>query len=144
MTHEAERAAILATARTWIGTPFHGGASIKGVGVDCAQFVRAVAIESGAREIDETGAYSDQWFMHRSGEQLINFAKRYTVEIAEADALPGDLVVYKIGRAFAHMAILTGSATIIHAHKQVGCVCEALIESSDLAGRERRYFSLWG
>lgn len=141
---EVERAAYVAAARSWIGTPFHDNASVKGVGVDCAQLVRAAALETGLREIEPTGEYSPQFMLHRDAEILVTFIKRYAVEIEADRAREGDLVVYKIGRVFAHVAILTGPGTIIHAHKQTGMVCEAKIDGYDLAGRERRYFSPWG
>ena len=35
--------AIIAEARSWLGTPWHHQASLKGVGCDCIGFVRGVA-----------------------------------------------------------------------------------------------------
>ena len=141
---DSERSAYVAAARSWLRTPFHDNQAVKGVGVDCAQLVRAAALETGLRAIHPTGNYSAQWFLHREDDRLVEFIKRYAVEIDESRAREGDLVVYKIGRAFAHVAILTGPGTIIHAHKQTGMVCEARVDSYDLAGGERRYFSPWG
>ncbi len=37
------RAALLTEARTWIGTPWHHQAAVKGAGCDCIGFVRGVA-----------------------------------------------------------------------------------------------------
>jgi len=139
-----ERAALVAAARTWLRTPFRDGAALKGVGVDCAQMVRSVAIEAGIAEVEPTGGYSAQWMLHKDDDRLIDFIRRYAVEIPQEKADVGDLVVYRVGRAFAHVAILTGPGTIIHAHKMVHGVAEGLIDGLDLKGRERRYFSPWG
>lgn len=38
----AQRQAVVAEAKTWIGTGFHHEARIKGAGVDCAQLLIAV------------------------------------------------------------------------------------------------------
>src|SRR5215475_8049951 len=42
-----ERAAVIAEAKTWLGTPFAHRSMVKGAGVDCAQLVRLVFIECG-------------------------------------------------------------------------------------------------
>jgi NlpC/P60 family putative phage cell wall peptidase len=34
--------ALIAEARGWIGTPFHDGAGLKGVGADCVGFLAAI------------------------------------------------------------------------------------------------------
>lgn len=144
MTEEGEREAVVAAARGWIGTPFHDGAALKGVGVDCAQLVRAVALETGLRTaIEPTGVYSHQWMLHRDDDRLVEFIKRYAGEVAEGDAREGDLVVYRVGRAFAHVAILSGGGKIVHAHKTSGCVIETGIGDYDLGERDKRWFSPW-
>ena len=38
----ARRARIVATARSWLGTPYHHQASLRGVGCDCLGLVRGV------------------------------------------------------------------------------------------------------
>ncbi len=43
----AERGALVAAARGWLGTPFHHQASVKGVGCDCVGLIRGVAAELG-------------------------------------------------------------------------------------------------
>jgi NlpC/P60 family putative phage cell wall peptidase len=143
VTEEAERALVVACARSWAGTPFRDGAAIKGVGVDCAQLVRAVAIEAGIAEVEPTGGYSSQWMLHKDDDRLVAFIRRYAREIAPEAAKVGDLVVYRVGRAFSHVAILTGGGRIVHAHKMTRAVMECGIDDMDLKGRERRFFSPW-
>jgi hypothetical protein len=38
------RDAVIAEARSWLGTPWHHQASLKGVGCDCIGFIRGVAL----------------------------------------------------------------------------------------------------
>lgn len=49
--HHERRLAIIAEARSWLGTRFHHQAAIKGVGVDCAGLVRGVGKETGLLDI---------------------------------------------------------------------------------------------
>lgn len=143
---EAEtRTAIVAEAESWIRTPFHDDARLKGIGVDCAQFVAACYIASGATPEFETPRYVAQWFMHRSEERLRDFVLQFGKQIDEKQAKAGDLVLYKIGRAFAHAAIITDwPMEIIHAHKLSGMVVRAMPFEMDLRGKETQFFSIWG
>jgi len=138
-----QRNAVIAAAHAWIGTPFHDGACTKGIGVDCAQLVRIVAIEAGIADVAPTGPYGAQWMLHRDDERLIDFVRRYAREIEASMAKPGDVIAYRIARAYAHLAILVAPDRIIHAHKHMGFVIESAIDGLDLSGRERRYFSPW-
>jgi cell wall-associated NlpC family hydrolase len=143
---EAEtRAAIIAEALSWIGTEFHDGACIKGQGVDCAQFVAAVYIATGATPPFETPEYVSQWFLHHAQERLMDFVLKLGKEIDEKAAKPGDLVLYKIGRAYAHAAIIVvWPNEIIHAHLLSRMVVRAKPFELDLRGKPVKFFSLFG
>ena len=144
MTVDA-RAAVIAAARGWIGTPFHDLARVKGVGVDCAQLIAGVFEEAGVVGHVDTGHYSPQHFLHSDGEQLATFVSRYAREITEAEVNPGDVVLYRVGRAYAHCAIVVDwPGAIIHAHKLSGKVVEMRAFDADMQGRKVRFFSPWG
>jgi len=49
MTERSERAAVIAAARTFIGTCYRSNAAIKGVGVDCATLLAKAFTEAGVR-----------------------------------------------------------------------------------------------
>jgi len=49
----AWRALVVTEARTWLNTPFHHQARLKGVGVDCAMLVRAVGEACGVLTITD-------------------------------------------------------------------------------------------
>lgn len=144
------RDAIVKEALSWVGTPFHGGARIKKLagekgGVDCAQFVAGVYLAVGATPQFETPNYVDQWFMHQTEERLRDFVLQFGKQIAEEHAKAGDLVLYKIGRAFAHAAIIVDWPNeIVHAHLLSRMVVRAMPFSFDLKGKETQFFSLWG
>ena len=152
MDEAATRVAIVAEALSWIGCPFHDDQRLKpdkekGIdgAVDCAQFVAAVFLNTGATPHFETPRYVSQWFMHRDEERLMDFVKQFGHEIQEADAKAGDLVLYKIGRAYAHAAIIIDWPNeIIHAHLLARMVVRANPFELDLRGKPVKFFSLFG
>lgn len=140
----AARAAVVAAARGWIGTPFHHAAQVKGVGVDCVHLIAAVYEEAGVTAHVEIEPYSVQVMLHKADETVIAYLLRYGREIAEAEAQPGDVVLYRVGRSYAHAAIIVDWPTrIVHAHALSGKVVEMDGRVADLDGRKTRFFSPW-
>lgn len=131
----AERAKVVAEAKTWLRTPYHHGAKLKGVGVDCAFFVKEVFETAGLEAPIPVAPYSAQWFLHKDEELYLAAVKDRADEIAEKDALPADIVLYRFGRCFAHGAIIIdpGFPSIIHAYKQAGMVTLGEGDQGDLA-----------
>lgn len=141
--NDDDRARIISVARSWEGTPFHDDAKLKSIGVDCAQFVASVYVEAGIVQPFEVPRYQSQWFLHRSDELLMEFVLRFAREIQENEIGMGDLVLYKIGRAYAHAAIIIDWPNeIIHAHKLSGMVISARPFDNDLRNIPVKFFSL--
>lgn len=130
-----ERERVLAVARTFLGTPYHDCARLKGVGVDCATMIAMVFEEAGLEPPLDIPSYSPQWYLHRSDELYMERVLDRAKEIAQKDAHPGDLVLYQFGRCFAHGAIVDepGWPAIIHAYKQAGSVVRWRGDQGDLA-----------
>lgn len=106
LTHD-QRVLIVKEARTWIGTPYRGWSCLKGSGADCGQFIYGVYRHIGLLpSISLPRDYSLQVAQHRASTEYVDTVASYFREIAESDALPGDLVVYKLGLAYAHAAII--------------------------------------
>ena len=144
MTEQEQRAAVVTEALTWLGTPYHNHARIKGVGVDCANLPAAVYHAAGLIP-DLKPEYAAQWYMHRDEELYLDWVKPYAREIQAAEAGPGDFVIWKFGRTFSHGAIILAPPQIIHASLAGGCAHLADMErDDDLAVRPRRFFTLWG
>ena len=145
MTEDEQRARILDVAREWISTPFHDNASVKGVGVDCAHLLAAVAIESGVVEPFPIEHYSPQFMLHRDEPLFESYVRRFAHEITECDAKPGDVVLYKIGRSYAHGAfVVEWPERVIHAFLTFRKVAETHGFEADLRGRPVKFFSLFG
>lgn len=141
MSLAAERRAVIAEARTWLGTPWHHRARVKGAGVDCIQFLAAVFHACGLCPAIDTGDYPRDWMLHRDEERLLEGLCRYAREI-DAPGL-GDIVVYRFGRCYSHAGIVAGEHEIVHAYLEERAVVLGDPDGGRLAGRERKFFSVW-
>jgi NlpC/P60 family putative phage cell wall peptidase len=118
------RAAIVAKARSWIGTPYRHQASVKGAGCDCLGLIRGVYRVFCGPEKEPITPYSPNWAEETGPETLRDAARRHLVEIDAApfrDGEPlrdGDVILIRVrdrGPA-KHAAIASGPDTIIHAY----------------------------
>ena len=143
MTIEADRQRVVDIARTWLKTPFHDGAQIKGIGVDCANLLAAVYEEAGLVDPVNIAPYSPQFMLHRNEPLFEQYVLKFGHEVATPQV--ADIVLYRVGRSFAHGAIVSTPwpGAIIHAYKTFGFVAETGADESDLRGVQRKFFSLW-
>ena len=143
------RIAIVLEAREWIGTPYHDHASVKGLngGVDCAQLIACVFANVGLIEPLAIPYYSPQQFLHSDAEDYMRTVESFARQIDETEAEPGDVVLYRLGRAFGHGAIIIdpGWPNIIHAWAPARMVVRGhgLEENLGTQWRERRFFSVF-
>ena len=145
MSNCSARAAVVAEAVAWLGTPYHHRARLKGIGVDCAQLPIGVYANVGLIEAFDTGEYPPDWHLHRAGERYLAVICRLAREIDPEDVQPGDVVLFKFGRAFSHGAIVTDWPRIVHANRKDGAVVLGdALRDPDLIGRPMKAFSYWG
>lgn len=109
-----QRMRVVAVASTWLGTPYHTGGHIKGVGVDCLTLLAEVYAEAGLTEPIDLPHYPHDWHLHRGDERYLEGLLHYAKETA--DPMPGDIVLWKFGRCFSHGAIVVKWPVIIHAY----------------------------
>jgi NlpC/P60 family putative phage cell wall peptidase len=112
------RAAIVAEARAWLGTPYRHQASLKGVGCDCLGLVRGVFRALHGAEPERVPPYAPDWAEAASDEPLAQAAARHLAVIGKDAADAGDVVLFRwrTGLVAKHAAILTTRTTMIHAH----------------------------
>lgn len=143
---------MVEVARSFVATPYHHEGRLKGIGVDCATLLCEVYEEAGITGHIHLEPYPAQWFLHQSEERYLKIIQRYAHEIP-GPPLPGDIAVWKVGRCFAHGAIVTCWPNVVHAFQAAGIVLEANGLDGALrehrAGprkgqpREVRFFSPW-
>lgn len=136
------RAALVREALSWIGTPFHDGANLKGVGVDCQNFLIEVYRNAGViSDLPEFPYFGKQWFFHTSEELYLNYLLRFGFEIP-GPPRPGDVVMYKMGKAFSHSAVVIEWPKVVHVlWTRVVTLADAEREGQLLV--PRKFLSFW-
>jgi cell wall-associated NlpC family hydrolase len=143
---DAQRAAVVTEARSWIGTPYHNCADIKGVGVDCGMLLVRVFVDLKLCPPFDPRPYPVDWHLHRSDERYLGFIFDRSAEAAEP--LPGDVMVFRYGRCYSHGGIVTAAAPlrIVHAYYQARMVIEDEVARNAVLAdpaRKPRFFSVW-
>lgn len=139
---DSDRRAVVAETLTWIGTPYHHHARIKGVGTDCAQILCEVYEACGLVEHVETGFYPTDWHLHRSEEMYAAWLTRYCTRLPEGLApQPGDISLFKFGRCFSHGAIVVDGGLLVHAYIGRGVILSAPGEEP-LEGRPVQHWTI--
>lgn len=123
-----QRAAVVAEARGWIGTPYHAQGDIKRVGVDCGMLLVRVFVDTGLCEKFDPRPYADDWYLHRSEEKYLGFVFDRAKEVNNPGI--GDVMVFRFGRCYSHGGIITGfrPLTIVHAFQPARLVLEEEVE----------------
>ena len=147
MEEAAARAAVVAAARAWAGTPYHHAADVKGVGVDCAMLLVRVYCDLGLVEPFDPRPYVRDWMLHRDDERYLGFLIDRARIVSEPG--PGDVILFRFGRCFSHGGIVTvpNPLTIVHAFAPArGVLEEEVGRNGELAGRlpAVKFASYWG
>lgn len=140
MTPE-QRQAIIKEATTWVGTPYHHCADVKGHGVDCAMFLARVYSNTGIIPFVDPRPYPPDWHLHRGEERYLTTISPYAQELF-TDPEPGDFMLFRYGRTFSHSAIVIKGSAVIHAHAQERAVVWGDLTLSPLKDRPHRIFTL--
>ena len=122
---------VISIARSWLGTPYHDQASLRGVGCDCLGLARGVWREVVGPEPFPIPPYSRDWGETGPHEVLAEGARSMMIEVPSAKAGPGALVLFRMmPRAIAkHVGILTDTDSFIHAYERLGVIEEPLTPS---------------
>jgi cell wall-associated NlpC family hydrolase len=117
-----KRTAVVLEALSWIGTPFHDCAGVKGAGCDCAHLLLRVYQNAGVIPMFDVEPYPPQWFQHRDEPRFLNRLRDYAHEVEMPEV--ADVVMFKFGRHAAHGGILVAKDKMVHAYKPQGAVTE--------------------
>lgn len=142
------RAAVIEEAMTWKQTPFHHKARKKGIGCDCGGFIYEVfKTATGLPHEGFPTYYAEDWALHKDNNEIyLGFLKPYVTQIRKVDV--GDLIMFKMGRAFSHGTIYIGNRQVIHSYGRTGhgsvMISPLAFFNIGMSGkvRERKMFTL--
>ena len=124
----SERKRIVASARSWLNTPYRHQASRKAVGCDCLGLIRGVWRETQGEEPEPLPPYSNTWAETGGKENLLNVGSKYFHKVQSPKA--ADLLVFRMRRnaVAKHVGILVDEGKFIHAYDG-NCVVETWLSS---------------
>lgn len=152
------REKVAAAARSWVGTPYHHMAAVKGHGTDCGMMIIRSFSEAGCIEDYNPEPYTPEWCLHRDEEKYLEEVAKHLTETDIVDGNPtamqriaegwqpglGDVLVWRVGRTFSHGAIVTGWPNVVHAYFPSGIVEEVALPHTPMADRPMRVFTFAG
>lgn len=153
-----QREAVVVAARSWLGTPYHHHARVKGKGVDCGMLIIAAFYEAGLIADIDPGFYTHDWHMHRSEEKYLRTVEerlerwddREQTLRARMASEPhwqppiASVLVWRVGRTFSHGAIVTTWPNIVHSYWPSRLVEEVSIFGTPMAERPMRVYDFGG
>ena len=149
LSEKEQRQAVITEAMTWLRTPHHNGARLKGVGVDCGQFPISVYSSCGLIPEITPERYSPQFALNQGEEWYLKIVEQFGRELPKGE-LPkaGDFMIIKLGRVYSHGAIIIDWPRIIHSAWNIGVVLDVgdqgwIATQKSGKPRETKFFTLW-
>lgn len=145
MLEDCARAAIVREARTWLRTPWHHMARVKGAGVDCGMLLAEVFERAGVCARVHVDPYPQDWALHRSEERFLTIVEQFAIRDDWTPVRPGDIFLFRYGRCLSHAAIaIDTEGTIIHAYLEArAVVVDSLKQSGPLLQRLEGKWNPW-
>lgn len=149
-----QRLAVVAEARSWLGTPYHHRASVRGVGVDCALLLLEAFAGAHIIERFDVEHYTSDWHLHRGEERYLAQVESFTRELAlpgeqirdfpdDFVLAPATILMWRVGRTYSHGGIVTAWPFIIHSYLPSMIVEEVDVRRTPMAFRRVKAYSAW-
>ncbi len=113
---------VLSSARSWLGTPYHHGASLKSVGCDCFGLVRGIYEDLTGIKVEPSSVYSQSWLRDKDNKYKLKENLDFMGEEV-SNCFPGDILIFAMGDFYVHCGIFAGD-TFIHCYEDVRKVVE--------------------
>lgn len=148
LTENEQRAALLAEAETWLGTPFHFGQGLKGVGCDCARFIVGAIENCGLKKIQhDFNLFSGDWHFHSHEDHYAARVMRFAAKLpVGAQPLPGCIALARVGKSVevnGSGGIIVQWPTVIFAHPSRGVVKRNIMRDPMWVGWPKEFFDPW-
>jgi len=133
---------IVEEAYTWIGTPYHVGACLKDIGVDCAQLIAGVGVACDVLHRDQvdavpfyhigTAAHTKTGILARELSRC-GFQRKRVVQV-----VPGDILTFRTGMDDGHIGIVVQPDRLVHACWR-RAIYRVILQRGSLATAHRCY-----
>lgn len=135
---------LLKVAKEWVGTRYVDHAGVKGVGCDCAGYLKGVTIEAGLVDEFTTPYYHPQQWMRRGFEDrtYLDIVLAVADEIKESEVRPGDIVMYRMVNSWTHGGFVVRWPDYVLHSIQKGVIGSHGTQEGFLRNRPRRFFRL--
>lgn len=148
---EAQRARVVAEARSWLGTPYRQLGDTKGASIDCAMLLVRCWVDAGVFKPFDPRPYPPEWHMHKSEERYLAWMEALACEVAVPR--PGDIALYRYGLCFSHGGVMVTPTRLVHASAfEEDCTMSELsdVQLARQLGKRRRvvarpvkFFDVW-
>jgi NlpC/P60 family putative phage cell wall peptidase len=122
---------VVASARSWLGTPYVHQASCRGGGCDCLGLLRGIWRDVVGAEPESVPAYSMDWSEPQGDERLWGAGLRHFLAKPLTDEEPGDVLLFRMrdGSVAKHVGVQARVGqfpSFIHAYSGHGVIESAL------------------
>lgn len=137
-----DRQNVISEAFTWLNTPYHHQANLKGVGVDCVMLLVEVYKACGLIPATvDPRPYANDWHVHRSEEVYLGGVEQLAERVDVPE--PGDIALFQFGRCVSHGALVVKWPLVMHAFiENSAVVLTDISKSADLTSRLRGFYTL--
>ena len=158
MTEKADRARVVAEARSWKGTPWRKAQGLKGAGVDTVSLIIRVFIDTGLVPSFNPLPYllpsylmmGSRSFLQMNEPLFFDLMHRLAMQEIEGPPSSGDVMAWQVTDHFDHGGIVTEWPRVVHAfaNHRVVTECNAFHrarwrEDDEVTRHPRRFFSHW-
>lgn len=110
------RDSLVKEALEWELTPYVPKQCCKHFGVDCINFIYGVYENATHIKLPPMPYYSTQWHLHQRDELLVRTLSEFgCLEKSLAYVLPGDILIFQIGKVGSHTGIFLPNNEFMHA-----------------------------
>jgi len=121
MKEENLAAKIVTAARTCVGTPFHHQGRQPGIGLDCIGLI-VIALRAIGYDVSDRTDYSPR----PDGQSLVNALKEHGMTRTD-NIQAGCILLFRYDHQPQHVALATGTNTMIHSFAPARQVVETVI-----------------
>lgn len=139
---QALRKQVIAEAMTWLDTPYHHQADIKGAGCDCIFLIVRAYHACGLIPDVDPRPYPADYMLHGNADRYLDGVLQFAHQVDKPQ--PGDVVLFRFGRVTGHGALVLDWPRIVHAYLPMGKVVITDVSlRDDLQKRVSGFYSLF-